>query len=465
MSPPFLLQHAEDVRGLRVTVMGLGTFGGGVGAVQFLVQNGAEVLVSDQRDAEALAAPLEELSDLTNVEYRLGGHDWSHFETADLVVANPAIPPASEFLRRIRAAGIAETSEIALFWQLNPGRVVAVTGSNGKSTTTALIHTLIDTAGMRTWLGGNIGHSLLPSVDQIQPDDIVVLELSSFQLESLNAIQAAPEIAVVTSFAPNHLDWHGTLEKYRRAKQSILRWQKETDWCVLNGTDEVASWNGAARRVITQDADATHHAIEDGDEFVLRINGSESRVTVSDLPLRGGHNRSNALCALSAARLAGAPAESLSAGLRAFRPLPHRLEPVGEWQGRQFFNDSIATTPESAIAALQSFNEPIVLLAGGYDKGVDSTALVEEIVMRARGVALLGQTADRLQSAIDAFNDRPASLVASDFESAFRWSVEQSRPGDVVLLSPGHASYGWFSSFQERGEQFRALVDELSCPR
>ena len=226
-----------DPTGRRVTVLGLGSFGGGAAAVRFLNERGARVRVSDQRTDEQLAGTLIELDDLSDVEYALGGHEWSHFADADLVLVNPAVPPNHTKLEQIREAGIPQSSEMNLFWQLNCGRVIAVTGSNGKSTTTALIHSLIDQTGQRCWLGGNIGRSLLPDVDRIREDDWVVLELSSFQLHQLDAIRARPDIAVVTNFTPNHLDWHGSLEHYRQSKQAILRWQESDDWCVLNDLD------------------------------------------------------------------------------------------------------------------------------------------------------------------------------------------------------------------------------------
>ncbi|MHC4876811.1 MAG: UDP-N-acetylmuramoyl-L-alanine--D-glutamate ligase [Planctomycetota bacterium] len=474
----------DQLCGRRVTVMGLGSFGGGVGVVRFLADRGAAIRVSDLRTREQLAQSIGELADVSDIDWRLGDQAWSHFEDADLVVVNPAVRPDNSILSRLNERGVALTTEMNLFWQQNRGRVVAVTGSNGKSTTTALIHALLQAGGQRCWLGGNIGRSLLPVVDQIGPNDWVVLELSSFQLERLNWLHARPDIAVVTNFAPNHLDWHGTLDDYEHAKRSILRWQTANDWAVLNVQDRtVASWQGTARRLpynapqqsflSPQGRGPGRGAADpapfspadcvwlDKDTIHLRCDGSEHSVSLSAFRLRGKHNRENALAAAAAATIVGVGTAAIECGLAAFEPLPHRLQLVGEFDGRAFYNDSIATTPESAIAALDAFDEPIVLLAGGYDKQLDLSSLVDSIEHRAKAVSLLGATGPRLAEQLDRVPESPTHRVAQDFRDAIRWAVEQSAPGDVVLLSPGCASYDWFSSFADRGQQFAEIVHEL----
>src|ERR1700685_931839 len=226
-----------DLAGRSVTVMGLGRFGGGVGAVRFLTSRGARVTVTDLLDADDLAESLAKIADCPVETYRLGGHVESDFEDADLIVANPAVLPSSPYLQRAREAPVPITGEISLFWRCHPGRTLAVTGSNGKSTSTATAHAMLYAAGLECRLGGNIGRSLLPEVDAIAPHEWAVLELSSFQLDDLDRLPASPNVAVVTNFTPNHLDWHGSLAEYRRAKQSILRWQAPEDAAVLNQDD------------------------------------------------------------------------------------------------------------------------------------------------------------------------------------------------------------------------------------
>lgn len=435
------------IAGQRVTVMGLGNFGGGAAAVRFLIERGATVRVSDQRPKEQLGPTLAQLGDLTDIDWQLGEHRWSHFSDADFVVANPAVPPHHSIIQQVEAARTPLTSEMNLFWSCNPGRVIAVTGSNGKSTTTALIHSILSASGHRCWLGGNIGRSLLPHIGEIMPDDWVVLELSSFQLHLLDRIKARPDIAVVTNFAPNHLDWHGTLDEYRRAKQTILRWQTGNDLCVLNGSDsDVASWPRKARATLVTDP----------------LTGDNAELPISNwCHLPGRHNYLNALLSVTAARLAGADNKAVQIGLESFKALPHRLEFVGEFSGRRFYNDSISTTPESTIAALDSFEAPVVILAGGYDKQIDLTSMSSHIAERAKAASLLGQTAPALKSQIEAINPDLPTATCSDFESAFQWTIDQSSPGDIILLSPGCASYDWFQSFVDRGEQFGCLITSL----
>ena len=240
----------DDYRNRRITVMGLGSFGGGLGAVKFLAARGARLTITDSRPAEKLADSLAELKHLPIDCWRLGEHREEDFLQAELVVVNPAVPWRHPLLATCRHHGIPLTSEMNLFWQHNRGAVFAVTGSNGKSTTTALLHSILSRGSRRCWLGGNLGKSLLPDVEAIEPDDRVVLELSSFQLADLNRLQVSPQVAIVTNFAANHLDWHGKLAHYRAAKQTILRWQTLAGTAVLNRDDpEVCQWQTQAQRI------------------------------------------------------------------------------------------------------------------------------------------------------------------------------------------------------------------------
>jgi UDP-N-acetylmuramoylalanine--D-glutamate ligase len=457
-SPPQI-----DLAGLRVTVMGLGRLGGGIGAVRFLAARGALVTVTDLLDEHELAEPLAQLETCRVEAYHLGGHQEDDFLDADLVVVNPAVPPSSPFVELARQAYVPLTSEIALFWQFHQGRTVGVTGSNGKSTTSAMTHAILQAAGLPSRLGGNIGGSLLPEVDGITTGDWTVLELSSFQLTDLDRLPASPEVAVVTNFSPNHLDWHGCLSEYRRAKQGILRWQSPECTAVLNQDDgEVAAWPTFGRTLWFGSRDLGRDGLfACGDDCLLRLDGRQERMPLPDwVPLPGRHNRQNAMAAACAALAAGADVDAVRRGLQSYRPLPHRLEWVGEAAGRSFYNDSLATTPESAVMALQAFREPIVILAGGYDKQIELAPLADAIASRAKAAALMGQTADLLACLIENHprGDRVAICQCDTFEQAFGWATEQSAAGDVVLLSPGCASYDWFRNFAERGRRFVELV-------
>lgn len=470
-----------------VTVMGLGAFGGGLGAIRFLAESGARVIVTDLRSENELRPSLAQFDPTWNVTLRLGRHDEADFRDTDLIVVSPAVSKDSPYLDVARRANIPLTSEMNLFWERCRGQVLAVTGSNGKSTTTSLIHAILEAASRsvsksaptrqrglaevaakRCWLGGNIGISLLPVVRRIQPEDWVVLELSSFQLEDLAPLRPQPEIAVVTNFSPNHLDRHGTVEAYRSAKQTLLRWQSSGQLAVLNGESEVANWPTAATRLRFGRTDEHRFGVfGEHPDVVARLPenlGGEQRLPLGRwLRLPGSHNWQNAQAAVAASLAAGAAVEDVEAGVSHFRGLPHRLEFVAEVDGRRCFNDSKSTTPEATVLALQSFDEPIVLLAGGYDKQIDLSAIASTAVQRCRAVALLGQTAPQLGRLIDEAA-RAANVVGptcrgfESLEPAVAWSLQVSAPGDVVLLSPGCASHDWFQNYIERGERFAALI-------
>ncbi len=507
-----------DFRGKRVTVMGLGSFGGGTGAVQYLLAQGATVTVTDLKPAAELAQSLAAIGEPANLILHLGGHDIRDFRKTDLVVASPAVPKESRYLEEAQSAGVPVTSEMNLFWERNPGRTICVTGSNGKSTTTSLIHTLLAGAGnasrllapelemaapaaapagpesgvprspdsarqatgaprvpapaaraSRVWLGGNIGKSLLPVVDQIQPDDWVVLELSSFQLEDLTPLEPNPHVAVITNFTPNHLDRHASVDAYRAAKQNILRWQTADRLAVLNQSDpEVMGWRTNARRVFFGREDEGRQGV-----FGIGFDSYKRRVLYRFGPreqvlplgqwfaLPGVHNFQNAMAAACTALVLGEGPAEIQAGLSRFEGLPHRLQLVAEARGKQFYNDSKATTPEAALLAIEAFRIPVVLLAGGYDKGLDLAGLAQGIATRhVKAVALMGQTAGKLKEMIRAADPKGKVVTKAHvtFEAAFAWANSQAAAGEIVLLSPGCASYDWFPNFEARGEEFTRLA-------
>ena len=481
----------------RVTVMGLGRFGGGAGVVRYLCRRGARVTVTDLRTADDLAESLAAIDECHLEALQLGGHCEDDFREADLIVVNPAVRRDSSWLDLASQAGIPQTSEMMLFWQHQHGRIIGVTGSNGKSTTAAMTHSILQAAGIPARLGGNLGGSLLDVVEDITADDWTVLELSSFQLYDLNRLPSSPQIAVVTGFAPNHLDWHGSLAEYRFAKQTILRWQTPLDTAVLNADDaDVAGWTtygrrldfaagecpppSAATRRVTNVAPAMaspacgtttsgeglwRHG--DGGDVLCRLDGREESFPLGEWVRQPGqHNLANAQAATLAALAAGADCQAVHRGLREFEGLPHRLELVGEQNGIRFVNDSLATTPESVEAALRACDRPAILLAGGYDKQIDLGPLAETILRHTstgllRAVALMGQTASLLEELISTrrgYPQRPGVRVTRTFEEAFTWAADQANAGDTVLLSPGCASYDWFRDFAERGERFRELA-------
>lgn len=450
--------------------MGLGNFGGGLGAVQFLVRRGARVTVTDLWFEADLAPSLAQLADTPPETLHLGGHTAADFTDTDLVVVSPAVPTDNHFLNLARQAGVPLTSEMNLFWELNPAPIVAVTGSNGKSTTTAMTHAILEAAERKSWLGGNIGKSLLPLVDQITPTDVVVLELSSFQLEDLDRLRRSPHVAIVTNFSANHLDRHGALDNYRTAKQAILRWQSPSDFSILNQDDaDVAGWPTGGQKLFFGLHDEGREGLfmTAGQTAVFRSAGQEQHIAVGEwLTVPGTHNLQNALAATCAALSLNVTGTAIERGLRGYKALPHRLELVAEAGGRQFYNDSLATTPESAIAALAAFDQPIILFAGGYDKGSDLTEMARAIASKPiKAVALMGTTGPRLGELLDDLDPqhRVARRRCESFDESFEWAVTQSRPGDVLLLSPGCASYDWFRNFADRGTQFRERAERAAA--
>jgi len=439
--------------------MGLGSFGGGAGVARFLIESGAAVMITDQR----LAGELTEGWDLLEgLEYKmhLGGHREVDFtaEQTDLIVVNPAVKKDSPYLHIARQHHVPLTSEMNIFFQLCPAFLVGVTGSNGKSTTSAMMAEVLGAGagGMarkkyrRVWMGGNIGReNLLSRVERIAPDDVVVLELSSFQLFDLTDIARSPQVAVVTNIGPNHLDWHGDMDAYIKSKQNILRYQTKDDYVVLNRLDkELAGWShlGLGR--------------------ACWFPGESERLF--KLQVVGKHNQLNASAAAKVGELFGIERSAIAAALYEFKGLEHRLELVRELDGVRYFNDSLATTPESVMVALDSFEEPLVLILGGYDKKISFTILADKLVHtpHVKAVILIGQVRDKLMGEIQQGKQRtgaqfPECFKAESFSEAVNLARQQSRSGGVVLMSPACASYDMFKNFRQRGEEFRRMVQDF----
>lgn len=456
-----------------VLVMGLGRFGGGIDVARFAHGAGAKVIVTDLASAEQLSDSLEKLRDLDGIEFHLGSHAPADFEQADIIVANPAVPGNNKFLQIARRAGRLVTSQISIFFELCPAKIIGITGANGKSTTAALTaHLLTETQNAErstkyetVWLSGNIGNQpLLTILDQINPDDLVVLELSSFQLEQLAEIQKAPHVALLTNLTPNHLDRHGTFENYCAAKENIFKFQKPNDdrpaVSIFNAEDEIAAeWfekykNDSGRICIKFSADDVSDELREC------------------FALPGRANLSNLAAAMTIAKYFGAEANQIKDCLPEFKALPHRLELVKIINGVSWYNDSKATTPEGAITALDAFDQSTIIIAGGYDKNLPFDKLGEKIVQKAKAAILVGQTAPKIAQAIKnaklnkrntqhAIRNTKTETVDS-LAQAVTLANEIAEPGDVVLLSPACASYDMFDNFEQRGQEFIKLVQALN---
>jgi len=462
------LTSPEALHGVRVTVMGLGLFGGGAGVTRFLVDKGAAVTVTDLRPPGELTESLERLEGLP-IDFVLGEHREADFRYPDLVIANPAVPQESPFLEVARDHGVAVESEINLTLRFLPTPyVVGVTGSNGKTTTSHLIHHMVTACGRRSFLGGNTGGSLLVDLDRIGAEDVVVLELSSFQLETTGPAGLGPKVAVLTNITPNHLDRHGTFENYIEAKEQILIGASAA---VLNADNpHTARIAGALDpRMVTLFSSQRHldrGFFLDGDNLLLhRDHQVDTLLHGDEVALLGTFNLENIMAALAATELIlerdGVPPESIEAAAR-FPGVPHRLEPVARVRGVRYINDSIATTPESTIAALEALEGPTAVILGGYDKNLPFDRLAEVVRQRARLVCLIGATADKLARAIEhnhsSCDEGPELFRASSLERALELATGRAAEGWTVLLSPACASYDQFINFVQRGEAFRRWV-------
>lgn len=450
--------HLKD---RRVLVMGLGLFGGGVGAVRFLVREGARVTVTDLRSAQELDVSVKALDGLP-VTFKLGGHDVADFQSADLVVANPAVPRSSPFLKAAEAAGVPITSEICLFVSRCPAKIIGITGSSGKTTTTSLVGAMMKRKDRRTLVGGNIGRSLLDELGGLAVDAPVILELSSFQLDRLGDLPWSPHIAVVTNFAPNHIDVHGSLEAYKLAKKNIVMHQSHHDWAVVNGDDgEVLGWGETGQRVVFGLAGDVDVFVRDG-AIRHRMGGRERTVCpVSALKLPGQHNLANALAATGAAIVGGVSEADVASVLATFVGVPHRLERVAVVDGVTYVNDSIATSPDRAMVALRAFDGQMILIAGGYDKGIAFDGFGLAIGQRVAHLIVLGKTAEAIATSVPEDAHTQIHRV-KDLAEAVGLASTLARPGATVLLSPASASYDQFRNFEERGQKFRDLVGRLT---
>ncbi len=446
--------------GKRVTVMGLGRFGGGIGVTRFLAGQGATVLVTDQETPENLAASTARIVDLVaagQVQLRLGEHRETDFESADLVVASPAVKPNSPFLAAARRAGVPVTSEIRLLAARLPNRrrIIALTGSAGKSTTTALLGHALEKlcagTSSRVWVGGNIGGSLLAQVADIAPQDWVVLELSSFMLEGLREDRFAPGIAVVTNLAPNHLDWHPTLAEYAAAKQAIFKHQQPGDTLFLGPGLE--AWLSLVPVGVKIERPAY-----DADAWAAL---AAALPAAAPFRLPGSHNRQNAQVAVAVGAAAGFDPCAFFAVCGGFGGLPHRLQFIAEKRGVAWYNDSKSTTPEATCLAVDAFPAGSVhVVVGGKDKGSDLTALAAHLAGKARAVYTVGAMGEQVAQLLEAKAKCPV-VRAVTVDNAVRQAAASAQAGEVVVLSPGFASWDQFPNYEVRGECFIQAVNLL----
>lgn len=446
-----------QVEGKKILVVGLAR--SGAAAAAFLAARGAEVTVNDSKPESELkeAAGLR----AQGIEIAGGGHPPSLFETADLIVVSPGVPLALEVFALARAAGAEIIGEIELASRFLRGRLVGVTGSNGKTTTTTLIGEVLSQAGFPTLVGGNIGVPLISLVEDSREDGFVVIELSSFQLEAVDRLRLFA--GVLINITPDHLDRYESMDHYAAAKANIFRNQTQEDAAVLNADDErVAAMAGLtkARKVFfSRKRELAEGVYLRGNEILMRAAGEErSLISRDDIRLKGDHNLENVMSALAVGAICGAPVESMKRTIAGFHGVEHRLEFVKEINGVGFYNDSKATNVDAAVKSIEAFDQGVILILGGKDKGGDFAPLAPLVRARCKQVILIGAAAEKIAAAIQgsAPIDRASSL-----EAAVRRGLELGQPGDVVLLAPACASFDMFDNYEHRGRVFKEAVSGL----
>ena len=457
----------------RITVFGLGSNMGGVGTVKFLVEQGArEIIVTDIKSRDELGDALEKLAKYKNVTYILGQHRPEDFMRVDMVIKNPVIPWTNEYVKLAQQHQIPVEMDSSIFFALCKVPIVGVTGTKGKTTTATLVAHLLEQAGREVVRVGIGQTSVLGNFKKITEKSIVVFELSSWRLSALGHLKKSPHIAVLTTVYPDHLNYYKTMETYLSDKKNIFLFQKQKDILVANFDD-------MAVRTLVQDAQSTiiwfscgngidgdGVWMQDGSISVRQQGMTKTILALTDIPLKGEYNITNVLAAVAVAVASGLTEKQIVSGVASFPGVSHRLEYIREKNGVQYYNDTAATIPEATIAALHSFSEPIILIAGGNDKRLNFDVLAEEILKHSKGLILFkGDATEKLLQAIkiklpQSEKDRPFEVVES-MAKAVELAFRGAETGDVVLLSPGAASFGIFKNEFDRGEQFRVAAEAL----
>ncbi len=447
-----------DFTRIRASVIGAGR--SGRAAAKLLRQRLAAVFVSEiDPGSPELTAELERLG----AEYEFGGHTAKVLDS-NLIVVSPGVRADVPILRQASGRGIRVISEVELAYQSTTARIVAVTGTNGKSTTVSMIGAIMEAAGIHTLTGGNLapGRPLTELVLEATARSVIVAEVSTFQIETFEAF--APAVAVITNITPDHLDRHPSFAAYATLKGRLLANQGEREFAVLNGDDpNVETYTAAARSIrlrFSTRARPAEGAWSDGSLLRLVRDGSETDVMpVSALKVPGRHNVENALAAIAAASAFEVPPSAMRVALSSFAGVPHRLETVAMIAGVTYVNNSMCTNAAAGVSSLRAFDRPLVVIAGGRDKGLDLSPYLREIADRARCAVLVGEVRDRLATELRSLGLERVR-IADDLAHAVSIAREEARPGDVVILAPGCSSFDMFRDFEDRGDQFRRLVRE-----
>ena len=444
--------YFESLKGKKIAVFGLGVSNRPL--VRLLLEFGCDCIGCDRTERAQLD---EEVLELERMGCKLSvGANYLENLEADLVFRTPGMHPANPALENLRIQGAEVTSEMEVFFEVCPCTILAITGSDGKTTTTTLVSEMLKAEGYKVWVGGNIGTPLLPRVREMQESDYCVVELSSFQLMDM---QRSPHVAVVTNLAPNHLDVHKDMDEYVEAKKNIFRFQKENDILVINADNEITApfvGNGITKSFSRQGKDAS---VKLEGEMITR--GGVAVLDKKDILLPGEHNVENYMTAIAAVEGLVSD-ETVRKVAKTFGGVEHRIELVRIKDGIRYYNDSIASSPSRTIAGLKSFPEKVILIAGGYDKHIPYDVLGPEICAHVKKLFLCGATAPQIRAAVECCNgEKPEMIDCGKFEAAVKAAAAAAESGDVVLMSPASASFDEFKNFMIRGNFFKKLIMEL----
>lgn len=491
------MKQSKGLSGKQVIIIGAARQG--IALARYLIRQSANVVISDQLPIDQLAEAQKALAG-EPIEWIAGGHPLSLLEGADLLCISGGVPFDLPIVREAQRRGIEISNDSQIFLEVCPCQVIGITGSAGKTTTTTLVGLIAQAAidelnarpddvsvktandldltsrlnqGSKIWIGGNIGSPLLSAVDEMKPDDLAVMELSSFQLE---VMKRSPEIAAILNITPNHLDRHRTMQDYVGTKARILEFQTAQDIAILNREDP-ATWSLQEKvqgRLVVFGNQASPEKYKSvyfnrhNNSVTIQFPPAEERDDVvvihrDDIPLRGEHNLLNVVGACAISLAAGISMSAMAAGVRRFTGIPHRLEFVRTWGGGNWYNDSIATAPERTIAAIESFSEPLILLAGGRDKDLPWDRFAALVCRRVKHLILFGEAAGKISDALTSFEKDSVTTVTYclNLREAVSAAADKVSDGDVVILSPGGTSFDEFHDFEDRGEAFKKWVMEL----
>ncbi|MCK8817333.1 UDP-N-acetylmuramoyl-L-alanine--D-glutamate ligase [Natroniella sulfidigena] len=444
-----------------VTVVGLGKRTG-VEVVKFLDQKGAKIIVTDTKTKAELMIELSRLEDY-QFKLDLGGHTEELILKSDLIVISPGVPYDIPILKQARDKGIKIMSEIELAYSFSTTSLVAITGTNGKTTTTTLLGEICSKLDRQVAVGGNIGRPLIKDLPDLKRDDLAIAEISSFQLEEITDFK--PDIGLILNITPDHLDRHGTFEEYIKAKRRLLSNQTEQDYAVLNYDDqlvrEFADYTAAETLFFSQKTELDRGVYIKNGEIIANLTGQPEKIIATDeIRIKGPHNLENTLGAVTTSLLLGIRKEIIVETLHQFGGVDHRIESVGVVNGVEYINDSKGTNPVAATKAVETFKQPLILIAGGKDKGSDFSKFAEVIVDQVKELILLGETAPQIEQAVKKLGYQATNNVDS-IEEAVDLADKLAVKGDVVLLSPACASWDMYNNYKERGEEFRGTVKKL----